>query len=44
MDDRKVLDVDFGDFRKAFDIPHGTLLDKLSNCEINRFMLHRLMN
>lgn len=45
MDEGKEADVIFLDFTKAFDtIPLGILLDKLSKCETNRFMLNGVIN
>jgi len=45
VDDRKAVDVDVLDFSKAFDtVPHRSLLDKLSSCEISSYMVHRLKN
>lgn len=44
-DERKEVDVIFLDFSKAFDtIPHSVLLDKYSNCELNRSVQCWVMN
>lgn len=41
VDEGKVLDVAFLDFNKTFDtVPHSSLLEKLSTCEIIRFTVH----
>lgn len=45
MDAGKAVDAVFLDFSKAFDsILHITLLDRLSNSEVNRFTVHWRMN
>lgn len=45
VDERMAVDVIFLHFSKAFGTaPHSILLDKLSNCEISRFMLFWVMN
>lgn len=39
VNERKAMGVIFSYFSKAFDtIPHNVFLDRLSNCEMNRFM------
>lgn len=43
IDEGKV--VEFSDFSKAFDtVPDSILLEKLSNCEINKYMLDWVMS
>ncbi|KAK4810501.1 hypothetical protein QYF61_004281 [Mycteria americana] len=43
--DEGKADVVFLDFRKAFDtVPHSILLDKLSNCEMSRYMVRWVKN
>ncbi|KAK4810895.1 hypothetical protein QYF61_013303 [Mycteria americana] len=45
VDEGKAVDVVFLDFSKAFDtVPHSILLDKLSSCEMSRFMVHWVKN
>ncbi|PKU43375.1 hypothetical protein llap_6319 [Limosa lapponica baueri] len=45
VDERKVMDLVFLDFCKAFDtVPHSILLDKFSNCEMSRYTVHWVKN
>lgn len=45
VDEGKIIDVIVLDFSKTFDtILHSIVLDILSNCEINRLMLHWMMS
>ena len=44
-DEGKVVDVVFWDFSKAFDtVPHGVLLNKLSNSEMSRYTVRWMKN
>lgn len=41
VDRGTVVDVIFLNFSKVFEsIPHSIFLDKLSHCEVNKYMLH----
>ena len=45
VDNRKEVNIFGGDFNKAFDtVPHSIVLDKLSNCEMSRYMMHWVKN
>ena len=45
VDERKVVDVVFLDFSKAFNtVPHSILLDKLSNCETSKYKVLWMKN
>ena len=45
MEEGKAMYVLFLDFSKAFDtIPHSILQDRLSNCEVNKYILCWLKN
>lgn len=45
VDEGKAVDAVFLDFIKAFDtVPPSILLNKVSNCEINRYAVHWVEN
>lgn len=45
VDEEKMLEVAFLDFNKSSDtVPHSSLLEKLSTCEISRFPVHWVKN
>ncbi|KAK4816201.1 hypothetical protein QYF61_012666 [Mycteria americana] len=45
VDEGKAVDVSFLDFSKAFDlVPYSNLLDKLSSCEMSRYVVCWVMN